>query len=178
MASFTSTASDPDLPSNTLQFSLGAGAPPGASINAITGAFSWSIPVSQAPGTYPITVRVTDSGTPGLIDSETISITVNAVSLGGISGVKFEDRNHNRVQDADEPGLAGWTVFLDSDADGALDPGEPATVTNSTGRYAFNGLFPGNYTVAELPQAGWSQSYPGVTDSRLLGSTGFTGINP
>jgi hypothetical protein len=39
---FTATATDPDLPANTLTFSLGAGAPTGASIDATTGVFRWT----------------------------------------------------------------------------------------------------------------------------------------
>jgi hypothetical protein len=39
---FTASATDADVPANTLTFSLGAGAPAGATINGTTGAFSWT----------------------------------------------------------------------------------------------------------------------------------------
>jgi len=73
--SFTAAASDPDL-SNTLSFSLDAGAPAGAVIDPVTGAFSWTPTEAQGPGTYPVTVRVTDNGSPTLDDFETITITI------------------------------------------------------------------------------------------------------
>src|SRR5439155_20390858 len=68
---FTATATDSDIPANTLTFSLDAGAPPGATINAATGAFSWT---PSTTGTFPVTIRVTDNGTPPLSDFETITI--------------------------------------------------------------------------------------------------------
>src|SRR6185312_10273834 len=54
---FTATATDADVPANTLTFSLDAGAPSGSTINGSTGAFSWT---PSANGTFPVTVRVTD----------------------------------------------------------------------------------------------------------------------
>jgi VCBS repeat-containing protein len=80
LISFTATATDPDLPANTLTFNLDAGFPSGASINASTGAFTWTPTVAQGPGVYPVTVRVTDNGTPALNDFETIQITVTPES--------------------------------------------------------------------------------------------------
>jgi len=73
---FTATATDSDLPANSLAFSLAAGAPAGASINPATGQFAWSPTLAQA-GIHNITVRVTDNGTPSLGDSETITVAVN-----------------------------------------------------------------------------------------------------
>jgi PKD repeat protein len=72
---FDANATDADLPANTLTFSLGAGAPAGATINATTGEFSWT---PTASGSFPVTVVVTDNGTPSLSDSEAITITVSA----------------------------------------------------------------------------------------------------
>ncbi len=77
--SFTATATDADLPANTLTFSLDAGAPAGASITS-AGAFTWTPTEAQGPGDYPVTIRVTDNGTPALNDFETISIHVNEVN--------------------------------------------------------------------------------------------------
>ena len=77
---FTATATDGDLPANTLTFSLDAGSPTGATINASTGAFSWTPSEAQGPGTFPVTIRVTDGGTPTLGDSQTFAVTVNEVN--------------------------------------------------------------------------------------------------
>jgi hypothetical protein len=79
--SFTATGSDPDLPAQALTYSLDAGAPAGAAINATTGAFTWTPTEAQGPGTYPLTVRVTDNGSPALADSETVTLTVLEVNV-------------------------------------------------------------------------------------------------
>ncbi len=69
---FTASATDADIPANALTFSLGAGAPAGAAITAV-GAFTWTPTEAQGPGSYPITIRVSDGE---LTDSETITVTV------------------------------------------------------------------------------------------------------
>src|SRR5262249_50664629 len=73
---FTATASDADLPANTLNFSL-EGAPPGASIDAKTGVFNWTPTAAQGPGTFTFKVKASDNGTPALFDEKPIAITVN-----------------------------------------------------------------------------------------------------
>ncbi len=70
---FTVTATDADLPANSLTFSLDPGAPAGATIDATTGVFTW-VPITN--GTFPVTIRVTDNGTPPLSDSEAILIVL------------------------------------------------------------------------------------------------------
>jgi hypothetical protein len=77
---FTASANDGDLPVQRLTFSLGPGAPDGASIDAASGAFVWTPSEAQGPGVFPITVVVTDDGTPSLTDSKTFSVTVNEVN--------------------------------------------------------------------------------------------------
>ncbi len=42
--------------------------------------FTWTPTEAQGPGSYPVTVIVTDDGTPSLNDSETITVTVNEVN--------------------------------------------------------------------------------------------------
>lgn len=76
---FTASAADPDNPANALTFSLGSGAPEGASITA-GGVFTWTPTEAQGTGTYTVTIRVTDNGTPALSDFETITISVNEVN--------------------------------------------------------------------------------------------------
>jgi hypothetical protein len=80
LLTFRATANDPDLPTQTLTFTLDPGAPNGATINPSTGDFAWTPTEEQGPGSYPITVRVTDNGSPTLSDSETITITVAEVN--------------------------------------------------------------------------------------------------
>jgi len=73
---FTNIATDLDVPANRLTFSLGPGAPAGASVNATNGFFFWVPTRAQAPGSYPITVTVTDDGVPPLSDSKSFTVTV------------------------------------------------------------------------------------------------------
>ncbi len=67
------TASASDVDGDPLTYSLDSGAPKGASINPTTGLFTWT---PSRTGTYILTVRVRDNGSPVLDDYETITITV------------------------------------------------------------------------------------------------------
>ena len=58
---FTAVATDPDIPANGLTFSLDAGAPAGASIDPLTGAFSWTPAITQGTGDFPL-VAVVETG--------------------------------------------------------------------------------------------------------------------
>jgi Immunoglobulin domain len=75
LITFVATATDTDLPTNILNFSLISGAPDNATINATNGNFSWG-PTEAQLGTNQITVRVTDGGLPSLSDEKTFSINV------------------------------------------------------------------------------------------------------
>jgi hypothetical protein len=66
----------------------------------------------------------------------------------------------NRARDAGEPGPAGWTIFLDADADGQLDAGELSTSTDANGAYAFTNIAPGTYHVAEVTLSHWVLTTP------------------
>ena len=52
-----------------------------------------------------------------------------------------------------EPGLEDWTVDLDTNGNGQLDQGEPSTLTDAAGSYAFRGPFPAGYQVMRTPRA-------------------------
>ena len=80
--SFTATATDHDIPVQALTFSLEDGVsgsvPAGASIDGVTGVFSWTPTEVQGPGDYMFDVVVTD----GIeMDSETVVVTVDEVNL-------------------------------------------------------------------------------------------------
>jgi len=72
---FTATAKDQDA-TQTLKFSL-TSAPAGATINATSGAFSWT---PATTGSYKATIRVTDNGSPAMYDEQTITIKVTAAT--------------------------------------------------------------------------------------------------
>jgi hypothetical protein len=77
---FDANATDSDDPAQTLTFSLGAGAPAGASIVPSTGVFTWTPTEAQGPGVYPVTVVVTDNGAPPAADSQVVNITISEVN--------------------------------------------------------------------------------------------------
>ena len=64
-------------------------------------------------------------------------------------------------------GLPGFEVYLDSNLNRQFDAGEPTRVTNAFGFYFFLFLEPGLYVVAEKPQAGWFQTFPGEANLGL-----------
>jgi len=73
---FTNSASDADLPSNTLTFSLLAGTPAAAGINSTNGIFSWQTTELDSGTTNDITVVVADNGSPNLGASRTFTATI------------------------------------------------------------------------------------------------------
>src|SRR5439155_15674341 len=75
----TNIATDPDLPANTLTFSL-VSAPPGVSLDPITGVLTWTPAADQRPSTNLITVEVTDDGSPPLSDFGSFTVAVNDVN--------------------------------------------------------------------------------------------------
>jgi hypothetical protein len=75
----SASATDPDIPANTLTFSLLV-SPPGMSINPVSGAISWTPTEAQGPSTNVITVVVMDNGTPPLGATNSFVVTVNEVN--------------------------------------------------------------------------------------------------
>jgi hypothetical protein len=148
---FTVAASDPDQPAQALAFSLDPGAPAGASIHPATGVFSWTPVEAQGPGSYSITVRVTDNGVPALSATRSFVVTVNEVNNTPVLAAQLS-------RNVPEGGLILITnTAIDSDTPAqrltfSLEPGTPTNaVINPT-----NGVFswvpteaqgPGNYSI-------------------------------
>ncbi len=104
--SFLATATDVDVPAQILGFVL-VSAPSGASITP-SGAFSWT-PTSI--GTNTFTVRVLDSGSPSLNDSE--SITVEVLNPPGFTS-SLRNGSHLELTWGTR---AGWKYAIDYKAD-------------------------------------------------------------
>jgi hypothetical protein len=79
MISFTVSATDADLPTNTLTFSL-ISPPSGANINSDSGLFGWRPTTAQADTTNLIQVRVQDNGSPSLDDINSFNVIVNPLT--------------------------------------------------------------------------------------------------
>src|SRR5262249_32049462 len=85
LPSFSAHARHPTAPPPApLTSSLDAGAPAGAAVNPSTGAFSWTPSEAQGPGVYPITIRVTDGGSPPLSAWRTFTVTVREVNVAPV----------------------------------------------------------------------------------------------
>ena len=82
-------ATDPDLPNpQTVVYSLEAGAPQGVTINAETGALSWTIPESYAGTTVILTIRATEVAAPG----QTALSSTQSVQVQIAESTKIVDR--------------------------------------------------------------------------------------
>ena len=157
---FTATASDSDVPSNTLVFSL-VNAPAGASIHMNTGAFSW-IPTSVQLGSHMFRVRVTDNGSPSLFDEETITVGVGLrptqlVYSGDLSGhnsppitlkATLTDNGGETMQGSL---ISGRTVSFTLGSQSASAVTDGAGIASTTlllnqaaGSYSINSLFAGD----------------------------------
>ena len=82
------------------------------------------------------------------IDPNAAVFTTTDELLNVFSGLSSQEVRYTEV------GLEGWTIYLDLNNNGRLDPGEPTAVTDASGRYSFTGLPAGQYTVAEVQRNG------------------------
>jgi hypothetical protein len=74
----TNRATDADIPANRLTFTLGSGAPMGATITT-NGLFHWQPTELQGPSTNLIRVIVSDDGTPSLSATQNFTVVVRDV---------------------------------------------------------------------------------------------------
>ncbi|MDJ0499060.1 MAG: Ig-like domain-containing protein [Acidimicrobiia bacterium] len=69
------TATDNDLPSNAITYSL-AGAPAGMSIDPVSGDLTWLPTEAQGPGVYAFDVVASDDGSPVQADTQSVTFAV------------------------------------------------------------------------------------------------------
>ncbi|MFM7058543.1 MAG: SdrD B-like domain-containing protein, partial [Planctomycetota bacterium] len=87
--------------------------------------------------------------------------------VGDISGQVYDDVNRNNTNDAGDRSLPGWTVFVDANTDGSLNPGEAFTTTDAQGKYIITGILAGTRRVMTIVQPGYTPP-PGLTASRTV----------
>ncbi|MBW3543204.1 MAG: pre-peptidase C-terminal domain-containing protein, partial [Planctomycetes bacterium] len=109
------------------------------------------------------------SGVSGSIGDYQLNLTVHAPAE--IHGSKWHDLDGDGQWDTGEPGLGGWTVYLDQNRNGRRDAGERSTTTDASGSYSFRNLAPGTYIVGEVHQPGWFQSSPASSGGGTSPST-------
>lgn len=101
------------------------------------------------------------------LDDDNRMIVIQSITGNGLlTGTKYDDLDRDGQRDEDEPGLAGFTIYLDANNNGQLDGGELSTVTDADGDYYFE-VAPGNYIVRELPADNRQVTEP-ATDSHVV----------
>ncbi len=75
-------------------------------------------------------------------------------------GVVWKDLDGDGVRDGNEPGLAGITVYVDTNGDSQFGVSEPAAITASNGTFTIGNVPRGTYTVSTVIQPGWVQTTP------------------
>ncbi|MGK7918977.1 MAG: SdrD B-like domain-containing protein, partial [Trichodesmium sp.] len=81
--------------------------------------------------------------------------------LGSIFGFKYNDINRNGFRDPAEPGLPGFTIYLDQNNNGQLDPEEPSSISGDDGEFAFTNLpLNSTYGIREVPEPGFQPTIP------------------
>jgi hypothetical protein len=111
----------------------------------------------------------TESGTwKGYMWADHIDIehSLVATKLSKKSGVKFNDHDGNGIRDQGDEGLAGWTIYVDYNDDGVLDPDEPFAITGVDGSYEIADIIAGTWKVREVQMAGWECTYPATNDGK------------
>lgn len=79
-----------------------------------------------------------------------------------LSGYKVEDvdGDGDPVESMSEPRLDGWTINLEKQGEGIVDSAVTGDGVWADGYYEFIITSPGTYTLTEVPQAGWYETYP------------------
>lgn len=72
--------SDNDVPANALSYSFSSNPPAGMTIDEFTGIIRWVPTEAQGPGSYAVTVRVTDDGLPVGYAEQSFQVTVLEVN--------------------------------------------------------------------------------------------------
>ena len=80
--------------------------------------------------------------------------------VSDITGTKWADVNGNGLFDTNESGLGGVYIYLDLDGDNRPDLGEPSDTTDSNGQYSIDFPGPGTYTIREVVEPGFVQTFP------------------
>jgi len=166
-AVLTVTATDADLPAQTMTFSLSGGADRARfTIDADTGALAFVIaPDYEAPldadadNVYEVEVKADDGN--GLTSTQIVQVTV--LNRASVTGTVFVDTNENGLYDADEMGIDGVTIDL---LDAASSEVVGTVATADGGYYQLEDFDPGTYRIRETQPSG-------VTDgAEHIGSAG------
>ncbi len=116
----------------------------------------------ESEGAESVIVTIAPSSLYQVVGAPATGIITDAPSTarGSISGSVFNDVNGTGLLEPGELPLADWTIVLDLNTNGMIDPFEPAVATDPNGRYFFNDLIAGPYHVLLAPRTGWVATTP------------------
>jgi uncharacterized repeat protein (TIGR01451 family) len=86
---------------------------------------------------------------------KSVTCTFTNTKYGSISGHKYHDLDGLASTTKDRKPVYKYTIFIDTNKNGVLDPGEKSTETALDGSYSFTGLEPGEYRIVEVMKVGW-----------------------
>ncbi|MCR9296754.1 MAG: Ig-like domain-containing protein, partial [bacterium] len=138
-----------------------------STVSDVNGNYSLLIPPGQweIRNVVPFGLRLTTDA--GLAVNAQANQTFNNFNFGhtyitpDITGRKWNDANGNQIIDPGEAPIEGVWIYIDEDGDNRIDIGEPATKTRADGTYSLKFPGPGVYTIREVLDSGFVQTYPG-----------------
>lgn len=116
-------------------------------------------------------------------NGQTVSVNFGAHQpTTTVTGFKWNDLNGDGIRDAGEPALAGVYIYIDLDGDDRPDLGEPSTLTAADGSYRLTPPSAGTFTIREVVEPGFIQTFPGQAFSfehvvNYNGVTPLAGLN-
>ena len=143
-------------------------------VDPTSGPLTGTTPTEAYTGRYKTTADVTIAEATGSV----IDVNFGFVKPASVGDYTWMDVDRDGLQDSDEPALPGVTVTLmRADGSAVTDAsGNPvaAVTTDAAGRYVFENLLPGDYTVSFQAPAGFEATTSDAGDDRALDSNGAT----
>ncbi len=124
----------------------------------------WKLTSLECIGDDNSTINLLDGKVDIDLDyGENVTCTYTNTELAKVWGFKYNDENGNGDWNLGEWGLGNWRIFID-EGNGIYDGTEQSSLTSnhllSLGYYEFENLLPGEYTLCEQLQTGWTNTTP------------------
>lgn len=161
---------------------LDAGEP--RSLTSSTGAFSLSAPAGThyvrvvQPSGWSQTLPASGFLTAVVSNNNTVSGLTFASFQANTSATGFvwNDANGNGIRDNGEGPMPGVWVYLDLDGDNRIDLNEPSAVSRTDGSYNLQFPGAGTYSIRQVLEPGYIQTFPGSPDEHTVSFDGSTPV--